>query len=162
MSYNAEDVIQLMKQAEEAGATELHFKVPNRPLFRVDGRLIPSNAAALTPQNTIQVAQTCLRFANKELAVANVLHEEIGFGLANRGRYHAILYRQRGSVGVLIRVIPQGVRSLDSLGIPDAEEVLGTQGLTLLCGPQRLEAMASLIDRYNASHRGAVVTIEQP
>ena len=85
MSYNAEDVIQLMKQAEEAGATELHFKVPNRPLFRVDGRLIPSNAAALTPQNTIQVAQTCLRFANKELAVANVLHEEIGFGLANRG-----------------------------------------------------------------------------
>ena len=38
----------------------------------------------------------------------------------------------------------------------------GTHALTWLCGPQRLEAMASLIDRYNASHRGAVVTIEQP
>jgi twitching motility protein PilT len=162
MSYSAEDVITLIKQAEAAGATEIHFKVPNRPLFRVDGLLIPTEGPALTPQNTIQVAQTCLRFANKELAVATVLHEEIGFGLANRGRFHAILYRQRGSLAVLLKIISQDVVPLDELGLKDAENLLGEKGLVLLCGSRRLDAMASLIDRFNASHRGAVVTVEQP
>lgn len=162
MSYSAEDVINLIKEAEVAGATEIHFKVPNRPLFRINGLLIPTGTASLSPQNTIQVAQTCLRFANKELAVGNVLHEEIGFGLANRGRFHAILYRQRGSLAVLLKIISQDVLSLEQMGISDAEALLGTPGLTLLSGSGRLEAMASLIDRFNASHRGAVVTVEQP
>ena len=162
VSYGSEDVTNLIKLAISEGATEIHFKVPNRPLFRIDGLLVPQTGNALTPQNTIQIAQTLLSFAKKEIAVANVMHEEIGFGLSNRGRFHAILYRQRGSVAILLRVVPQSVVSLDELGFPDAERLLGQPGIVFITGGRRLEAMASLIDRFNAQHRGSVVTIEQP
>ena len=90
------------------------------------------------------MAQTCLRFANKEIPVANVIHEEIGFGLANRGRFHAILYRQRGSVAVILRIISEDVVPLVNLGLDDAEELLGHRGLVLIAGPRRLDALASL------------------
>ena len=70
--------------------------------------------------------------------------EEIGFGLANRGRFHAILYRQRGSLAVLLQLISQKVVPLEDIGIPEAEHLLGKPGLVLLAGTRRLEAMASL------------------
>jgi twitching motility protein PilT len=163
MSFSPDDIIQLIREAETVGATEIHFKVPNKPLFRIEKSLLPTESPAVNPRNVIQVGQSILRMANRELPVANILHEEISFGLANRGRFHAILYRQRGSLAIQINLIPQAITSLEDLGIAAAEETLGTPGITLITGgPERFQALSSLVDRFNSRQRGCVITIERP
>jgi len=91
------------------------------------------------------------------------MHEEFSFGVNSLGRFHVMLYRQRGSLAMVVRRISPTIPSLVDLGIEACEDMLGQPGVILVAGGRkRRDAMAGLIDRFNASHRASVVTIEHP
>jgi twitching motility protein PilT len=164
MHPTSDDLVALLREMVQAGATELHLKVPARPLLRREGRLLPTQQAALTPAATLRLAQALFGLASVEVPLATLTHREVGFGIQGLGRFHATLYRQRGSLAMRVARLPFDAPRLQDLGLESSvEEVLAESGLVLVCGGRRRAGLlASLVDRYNASYRGFVVTIEDP
>lgn len=164
MTVSHEEVTALLKRAAQEGASEIHLKVPNRVLFRIGDVLLPKGREALTPQATLQFANRLLEIARLEVPLATATHREFSFGLAGVGRFHVLLYRQRGSLGLIIDRLAFGAPSLDSLGIdPTIEQCLARPGLVLITGgPARVPLLHTLVDRYNAAYRGFCVVLEDP
>lgn len=164
MSYTQREVTDILRQAQADGATEIHLKVPNSPRFRVDGVLLPTKWPHLTPQDTRQAAMALGSLARTELAVASITDHAFGLGVSGVGRFRVHLYRQRGTLGIIIHRMNLTIPQLAQLGVPPSvEQILDRQGLTLLGGGVRRHAlMAYLVDQFNARLRGYAVTIERP
>lgn len=164
MSPTQEDLLALLRELVDENACELHLKVPARPLLRIRGRLLPTQRPAMTPQTTHLLATLLIEMARVEVPLARVHHHELSFGCPGLGRFHATLYRQRGSIAMIVRRIALQAPTLDQVGLaPAVEAFLEAPGLILLAGgARRADALAALVDRYNASHRGFVVTLEDP
>lgn len=162
MAYKLEEFTRLLNAAAKAEANEICFKVPNRPLFRIDGALVPTNEAPLAPGDTQELALTIARLAGIELPIANLYQREFSFGVHGIGRFRASVFRQRGTIALVVQLIRLNPPSLSDLGLdPHVETLVGRRGLFLLAGAQRKEALAALINGYNGLHRGHVVVLER-
>ena len=163
MSLNREAVVNLLKSAAQQGATEIHFKVPSRPLLRVEGKLLPTKLPAITPRDAQECVFSLCSLAQRELPVASITDESFSFGLHGVGRFRAYVYRQRGSLSAVIQRVNTQSPVLYELGIESGlEQTLGSPGLMLLCGDRRHELMGALVSDYNARIRGHVVVVESP
>ncbi len=159
-----DDVLKILREARDKNASEIHFKVPNRPLFRIDGVLLPVGQVQLTPQGSLQIAQHLCALANLEVPLNTATDREFSFGVNGVGRFFVSLYRQRGSTAIIVQRSELTIPALTSLGFDaDVERILGNPGL-ILCTGVRKRAMlvASLVDRFNAAHRGFVTILEDP
>ena len=162
MSYKTDTFTRLLRTAAQAEANEICFKVPNRPLFRVQGQLVPTQEPELTPRDTQELAYTLASLAKIELPVASLFQRELTFGVHGVGRFRASLFRQRGTIAIVVRLIRLNPPSLMDMGIdPELEKLVGQTGLMLIAGDQRKELLAALLNGYNASHRGHVVILER-
>ena len=103
MTLNRDSVVQLLKDAASEGATEVHFKVPSRPLLRVEGSLTPTRHAAITPRGAQEAVYALCSLAQLELPVASITDEVFSFGLHGVGRFRAYIYRQRGSLAAVVQ-----------------------------------------------------------
>jgi twitching motility protein PilT len=164
MPLNQDDLLALLRELVDTDATELHLKVPARPLLRQDGRLLPLQRSALTPEDTQRLATLLLGLARVEVPLATVHHREFSFGVPRLGRFHASVYRQRGSLALRFARIAFRAPTLEELGLDaGVESSLAEPGLVLVCGgSRRAGALASLVDRFNSTHRGFVVVLEDP
>jgi twitching motility protein PilT len=161
-TISRDEVVRILRESRDRGASEVHFKVPNRPLYRIDGVLLPSGPHALDPALTHQIANTLLQLAGIEAPLASLTDKEFSFGLNGVGRFQVTLYRQRGSISLILRRSGLQVPALSTLGFGiEAEDVLQGRGLVLVAGGRRRGALlASLVDRFNAAQRGCVVVLE--
>lgn len=165
MQYDQDTVRQIFRAAQEAGATDVHFKVPGCPRFRVEGRLIETPYPPLKPPDTMRVAQLLLGFARQELPLASITEKELSFGIPGTGRFRAHVYRQRGSLSLVVHRMAIDPPRLAELG---ADASLGAAiwerpGLTLVTGQGlRLATLAALVDDYNRSQSGFLIALEQP
>lgn len=164
MSITRDDMVRILREARERGATEVHFKVPNRPQYRVEDVLLPVGQTYMTPASTLQIAMALCSLANLELPLASMTDTEFSFGLNGVGRFQVSLYRQRGSIAICVQRSALDIPNLAELGLGlEAERVLDDRGLVLIAGGRRRAAlMATLIDRYNATNRGHVIELADP
>lgn len=155
-------ITRILREAADLGATEIHFKVPKRPLYRIDGSLLPSRHARLLPQDTREVASALSMMADDEGLPKGALEKTVSFGLSGLGRYRASMYQQRGTFAIVIHCVPTTAASLADLGF-DAriEPFIGQPGIILVGGSkQRLHLLAALVTTFNATQRGHVVFLE--
>jgi len=163
--YDHETVRKILVDCEQAGATDVHFKVPGRPRFRVDGRLVPSPYPELRPDDTRRIAQEVLALGRREIPLNTLNEYEFSFGVHRIGRFRAYLYRQRGSLALVLHRMAGTPPALADLG---ADTTLGSAvwqdpGLVLVCGQkQRLALMAALVRHYNIHDSGYLLVIEHP
>lgn len=163
MSLHKETMVRLLKEAEAQGATEIHLKVPGPPIFRVDGRLTPTKQPRLTPRDTQEAAFSLCAMAQIEVPVGQIADYEFSFGVHRVGRFRAYLYRQRGSLAVVVRRFQTRVPTLLDLGVDlQLERFVGARGLVLVVGDRRTELLAAMVAAYNARCRGHVVCLEAP
>ena len=92
---------------------------------------------------------------------------DIGYGVEGLGRFRANVFQQRGSVGMVLRVIPDTVRTFSELGLPPVIEQIANErrGLILVTGTTgsgKSTTLAAMIDRINSQRGGHIVTIEDP
>jgi twitching motility protein PilT len=92
---------------------------------------------------------------------------DIGYGVAGVGRFRANIFQQRGTVGIVLRVIPDSTRTTSSLGLPPVVDRISDEqrGLILVTGATgsgKSTTLAAMIDRINATRSGHIVTIEDP
>ena len=165
MRYDQETVRKILQDCEQAGATDVHFKVPGRPRFRVDGRLVPSPYPELRPDDTRRIAQEILALGHREIPLNTLNEYEFSFGVPRVGRFRAFLYRQRGSLALVLHRMAGSPPALTDLGSDASvgEAVWKEPGLVLVCGQQRrLALMASLVRHYNIHESGYVLVVEHP
>lgn len=157
---------QLLQMAGEYKASDIHLTVESPPVFRVDGSLIPIVHEKLSPVNLEAFARSLMsedqakRFAERgEL--------DFSYSLPGVGRYRLNAYRQRGSVGMVIRLIPFIIPAPETLGLPPVSIELARlhKGLVLVTGPTgsgKSTTLASLIDYINRNRACHIMTIEDP
>ncbi len=158
---------QLLQKAISAGARDVHLKVGQPPGARVRGSLVFFRVDKIRPQDTEAVARHVIR-DDAVLAELGALREyDTSYSLPGVGRFRVNVYRQRASLAIVMRVIPQRVPSLEQLGAPAACQMLAERdrGLVLCVGAAgngKTSTLAAMIDYMNHSLPRHIVTIEDP
>jgi len=158
---------QLLQKAVAAGASDVHLKVGQPPGARVGGSLVFFRVDKLRAVDTEAAAQHVLRRHRVHVAIDEVKEHDLGYEVPGIGRFRVNIYRQRGSVAIVMRVIPPRVPRLEDLGVPAACRTLATKdrGLVLCVGAAgngKSTTLAAMIDFMNHTTHKHVVTIEDP
>jgi len=157
----------LLRGATACGASDLHIKAGSFPVMRVDGELKPvTNAPRLTQDDTLDMAFSMMSNRQKQ-RFKEISEVDIAYGLSGVGRFRANVFQQRGTVSMVLRVIPDKVRTISGLGLPPIAELIGNEqrGLILITGATgsgKSSTLAALIDHINTTRGGHIVTIEDP
>jgi len=158
--------VDLLRQAFEKGASDLHLTVNSPPVLRIDGHLHRLGDEPLAPTQLEEFAESMLNEAQYEKFSARG-ELDFSYGIPGLSRFRINVYRQRGSVGIAARVISPTVPSFETLKLPPVllKLVQKPQGLFLVTGPTgsgKSTTLASLIDHVNRSKRKHIVTLEDP
>jgi twitching motility protein PilT len=161
-----DQLLNLLSLGVKKGASDIHLEAGYPPSYRINGELFSARLDKLTPQDTEEIARDILG-REEPLLQSKVVDVDRGFGIAGLSRFRASVLRQRGALGLVLRVIPFDVPSLTKLNLP---EVLGAvadvrQGLVLVTGATgngKSTTIAALLDAVNHKERLHVVTIEDP
>ncbi|MCA1591595.1 MAG: type IV pilus twitching motility protein PilT [Acidobacteria bacterium] len=164
MSLKIDD---LLRTATHLGASDLHIKAGSQPFIRIGGDLRPLvDAPRLTQEDTLDMAFSMMSNRQKQ-RFKEVSESDIAYGVSGLGRFRANIFQQRGTVGMVLRVIPDAVRSVTELGLPPvieriAEEQRGLVLVTGTTGSGKSTTLAAMIDYINSTRGGHIVTIEDP
>ncbi len=164
MNLNLRTLLQEMIDRE---ASDLHITVGERPKLRIDGQITDaSSEEVLTPKDTLTLAYSVLTENQKKRFE---LEDELdfSFGLENLARFRGNVFKQRGCVALVLRMIPFSVRTLDDLGLPPIARKLmeRPRGLVLVTGPTgsgKSTSLAAMVDLLNKNRRGHIITVEDP
>jgi twitching motility protein PilT len=158
---------ELLRVATSHGASDLHLKVGAFPVMRIGGELhTVVDAPRLKPEDTLDMAFAIMSNRQKQ-RFKEVSEVDIAYGVSGLGRFRANIFQQRGSVSIVLRVIPDLAKSSAELGLPPvidriADEQRGLILVTGATGSGKSTTLAAMIDRINATRSGHIVTIEDP
>jgi len=161
------DLHELITLASTKKASDLFLKEGAPPNLRVHGRIVPVEGLdVLSADDTRKLAYSVM--SHEQIARFEHRHElDIAFTVPDVTRVRGNVYQQRGSMGMVCRLVPLTIYSLEELGLPP---VLGDlckhrQGLVLVTGPTgsgKSTTLAALIDIINRERRANIVTVEDP
>ena len=160
----------LLKRMIDERASDI-FVIAGQPLtYAANGRFMRMGDQSLMPGDTKEVVRSIYQLADRDFRIMeeNVNHDEdFSFAIGGIGRFRANVFRQRGSMSAIIRVIPFGLPDPVEFEIP--EEVLRlsalTKGLVLVTGPAgsgKTTTLTCIIDRLNHERNGHIITMEDP
>ncbi len=157
----------LLKIAVERKASDLHLKVGAHPILRVDGELIPLvDLKRLMQEDTIAMAFSIMSSRQKE-KFKNNYEIDIAYSVPGLGRFRCNIFQQRGTVGLVCRVIPARILAIRELLLPPVIEKIceETRGLVLVTGTTgsgKSTTLAAMIDYINSTRSEHIMTIEDP
>ena len=148
-------------------ASDLHLKVGSFPVMRIGGELYPiAEAPRLAPEDTLDMAFSIMSNRQKQ-KLKEFSEVDIAYSVSGLGRFRANIFQQRGSVSIVLRVIPDQTKHSAQLGLPPVldkicEERRGLILVTGATGSGKSTTLAAMIDRINSTRSGHIVTIEDP
>src|SRR5690554_3971076 len=161
-------IADLLKTMVARGASDIHLQAGAPPHMRVDGELQPyEGVPPLTPEQTEQIVLAMMSETQRELFRHR--HEiDFAFNIPNIARFRCNVLRQRGSVGIVMRVIRDAIPSFEALGLPNAvvtELASQPRGLVLVTGPTgsgKTTTLAAMVDFVNRRFAKNIITVEDP
>jgi twitching motility protein PilT len=157
----------LLKIAVQSGASDLHVKVGTYPMIRVRGTLIPATEERrLEHEDVVAMAATVLPAGHRDKFRDN--HEvDLAYSVAGLGRFRCNAFQQRGTIGMIFRIIPMRVATIEDLLLPKVLKKIATEerGLVLVTGTTgsgKSTTLAALIDEINSTRTAHIMTIEDP
>ncbi len=163
---NLEQLVGLLGVGIKKGASDIHLEAGYPPTYRIRGDLFTAKLDKLTSAETHLLAVQIL--GKEDPFILGRKHDvDRGFGIAGVSRFRASVFRQRGSIGLVMRVIPFDVPSIQQLNLPKVIEAIAgaRNGLVLVTGATgngKSTTIAALLDLMNKSDRLHIVTIEDP
>jgi len=161
------NIDELLRSACESKASDLHLKVGNYPYLRVDGDLRPMQQfQRVSSEDMLNMAFSIMTNRQKQKFKENT-ELDMAYGVAGLGRFRVNVFQQRGNVGMVLRVIPTKIRTLDELYMPQVidkicEEQRGIVLVTGTTGSGKSTTLAAMIDRINSARTDHIITIEDP
>jgi len=162
----AAEVEEFLKTMVKMDASDLYLTVARPPMYRIDGKIQPVGDHSFLPEDVETLAKSMMldwqaQQFEKEL--------ELNFAVSLPGisRFRVNVFRQRGSVGIVIRRVKAEVASMDELGLPPilGEIAMSKRGLVLVVGATgsgKSTTLAAMIDHRNCSEAGHIITVEDP
>jgi twitching motility protein PilT len=157
----------LLKIAVERYASDLHLKVGNHPILRIDGMLHPLvELKRLMQEDTIAMAFSIMNAEQKDRFKKD--HEiDMSYSVPGLGRFRCNVFQQRGAMGLVLRVIPTLIKSIADLNLPlvlekIADERRGMVIVTGTTGSGKSTTLAAMIDYINTHRIEHIITIEDP
>ena len=157
----------LLKIAVESGASDLHVKVGTFPMMRVRGHLMPVNEdRKLDHEDVVAMSAAVMSTAQRQ-KFKESQEVDMAYSVPGLGRFRCNIFQQRGTVGMVLRVIPMTIRSIQELDLPEvlnkiAEEERGLVLVTGTTGSGKSTTLAAMIDYINHQRAAHVMTVEDP
>ncbi len=167
MSMTIEQLHQLLAAGVKHGASDIHFRVGGPPTYRVRGGLAQLKYEPLKPADTESLARHMLRDADVANQLATLQELDTSYSVPGVARFRVNVHRQRGSLSLVLRIIPSHVPTLDELGHPAvlrkiAEEERGLVLVTGATGSGKTSTLAAMINHVNETRPVHILTIEDP
>ena len=168
--FDLPPLIERMLQVSDT-ISDLNFSVGQAPQVEINGRLTavqPHGLQKLTPYQTEVIAMTLLH-GNPDAAhrLAHTGSADLSYSLPSRTRFRVNVFQQRGTYSIVMRVIPTGIPTLESLSLPPqlAEVAELRNGIVLVTGQTgsgKSTTLAAIIDKINKERKGHIITVEDP
>ncbi len=168
MPLNEAAIVEILRRGVSGGASDVHLKVGEPPLYRVSGSLhMAPNTPALTADDTRQIGAILLTRAGYTFKVDQVREFDFAYSASKIGRFRVNMFRSRGSFGLVLRIIPTSPPTLDGLNMPPSLKELAVvpRGMILVTGATgsgKSTTLAAMIDQINRKRRCHILTIEDP
>ena len=165
-SIPAPEISQLLAAVIARGGSDLHLQVGQAPVIRISGEMVPQDLPILTSENTAEIATSLMRPQDSErLAQHGGADFAIAYG--EQARFRVNIMRAKGNYGLVLRLIPSKLLTMDQIGLPPEVTQLLTRprGLILVTGPTgsgKSTTLASMINWINENRTSHVITIEDP
>jgi twitching motility protein PilT len=161
------EVQQLLKALVQTKGSDLHIKVGVPPGIRIDGTIKRIQGwNTLKPDDTRRLMEQIL--STDQLATFDKEGDlDFGYSLPGVARFRVNCLHQRNSCGMVVRVIPMKVLTLEDINAPEILKELSSlpRGLVLVTGPTgsgKSTTLAAMIDYINTNHLGHILTLEDP
>ncbi|MDR0861510.1 MAG: PilT/PilU family type 4a pilus ATPase [Oscillospiraceae bacterium] len=161
-------VEEILKTAVEQGVTDV-FIVAGAPVaYKLHGKITPQDDEMILPDLAEELVRHIYELAKRDVtAVLKSGDDDFAFSLPGLSRFRANIYKQRGSLASVIRVISFGIPDYKTLGVPDRVITSGdkSSGLVLVTGPAgsgKSTTLACMIDHINKTRNGHIITLEDP
>ena len=161
------DINELLKKAVQIGASDLHVKAGSVPIIRLHGELTTlSGEKRLTLEDTANIASTIMNEAQQE-TFKKKNEIDISHSIPGFGRFRCNIFVQRGTIGMVLRVIPTKIPDIEQLYLPPVLKkiALEPRGLILVTGTTgsgKTTTLASMIEFINLNRTNNIITIEDP
>jgi twitching motility protein PilT len=163
----ASDINTLLHRAVELGASDLHLKVGSFPMARIHGHLKPvAEDAKLGHEDLVEMAASVMPAAHRQ-KFKDAQEVDLAYSVPGLGRFRCNVFQQRGTIGMVMRVIPVQIKTVDELGLPPVLKKIATEerGLVLVTGTTgsgKSTTLAAMIDYINRNRSTHIITIEDP
>ncbi len=157
----------ILKVAVERKASDVHLKVGAHPVVRIDGRLqLLTEFKRMMQEDTIAMAFSMMSSRQKE-RFKQAMEIDIAYSVPGLGRFRCNIFQQRGSVGLVLRLIPARILTFRELLLPPVMETICQEqrGLVLVTGTTgsgKSTSLAAMIDYVNTRRIEHIMTIEDP
>jgi twitching motility protein PilT len=159
---------QILQAAAAQQASDVILKEGVPATFRVFGQLQPwAEGGQLTREVMRDATDSILADDATRLRFATERHADRAFDQAGIGRFRANVFRQRGQMGIVLRLIPSTIRTITELNLPPVVEQLANErrGLIMVTGPTgsgKTTTLAAIVQHINHTSTRHVITIEDP
>ncbi len=163
---SAVEMADLLGLVLDEGASDLHLRALSPPVLRIHGTMTPLDTEPLTPEDTERLMKAITSEVNQQKLQEDGT-VDFGFAFGTRARFRVSVFKQKGTIGVVLRTISNDLLSLEQIGLPPATKdiLFRPRGLVLVTGPTgsgKSTTLASMIDVINREREDHIITIEDP
>lgn len=156
----------LLQLVVDENASDLHLRVGVPPILRIHGQLTPLDADNLRPEDTERLMKSIISEDHTQ-RVREQGGTDFGFGFGDVARFRVSVFKERGQIGIVLRLIPSHLMTLEEIGLPvQVKELLyKPRGLVLVTGPTgcgKTTTLATMINVINEERGVHIVTVEDP
>ena len=160
------DVRLLLKEMVDRGGSDLYVTAESPGVVRIEGTNHVLPGEPLTPTEVEALANS-LMTERQRAVFEEQMEMNVGITSSRLGRFRVNVFRQRGSVGIVVRQIKTEIPTIDELGLPSILKEIGLtkRGLVLVTGATgsgKSTTLAAMIDHRNATTPGHIITVEDP
>jgi len=169
-NFNLDAILEAMLKMSDR-VSDLNFSVGRPPQVEIDGQLMPVNFPGLprlTPYQTEMIVLNMLR-GDRELTrlLLDNGSVDLSYSIPQKTRFRVNIFSQRGTYAIVLRVIPEGIPTMDSLNLPAELKNISRlkNGIVLVTGPTgsgKSTTLAAIINQINQEYAYHIVTIEDP
>jgi twitching motility protein PilT len=169
-NFNLDAILEAMLKVSER-VSDLNFSVGKPPQVEVDGQLTPVNFPGLQRLSPFQTETIVLHMLRGDRDLTRTLltsgSTDLSYSIPGKTRFRVNVFSQRGTYAIVLRVIPEGIPTIEQLGLPGELQNVAKlkNGVVLVTGPTgsgKSTTLAAIINKINNDHAYHIITIEDP
>lgn len=157
---------ELLEELILRDGSDLHLKVAEKPILRIGGKLVRCDRSEITSETIGQIIEEII--TNQQMEKLILERElDLSYKLQDRARFRINIFFQKGFLGMVLRLIPKEIPTIDELGLPGVikEMIARKEGMILVTGPTgsgKSTTLAAMVNEINRTQPYHIITIEDP